>query len=117
MVQLQGMTVRSPTNLNGDIEIVEVGLRPGEKLYEELLIEDGAMPTLHPSIFKASERFLPWKKLNVKLEELRVAVDLGERAQLIKLLEELVPEFKVDTPIKSGKGTSDKGMDKVERSE
>ncbi|MDR6853958.1 FlaA1/EpsC-like NDP-sugar epimerase [Variovorax guangxiensis] len=57
MVELSGMTVRDADNPAGDIEIRVVGLRPGEKLYEELLIGDNPMPTLHPRILKARDDF------------------------------------------------------------
>jgi len=63
MIELSGLTVRSAANPNGDIEIVEVGLRPGEKLYEELLIEENALPTSHRRIVKAHESMIDWLHL------------------------------------------------------
>jgi FlaA1/EpsC-like NDP-sugar epimerase len=93
MIQLQGLTVRSIDNPSGDIEIVEIGLRPGEKLYEELLIDDTAMPTRHVSIFQANEGFLPWSELEPVLNRLSAAVKDGDGNQVVAILLELVPEF------------------------
>src|SRR5690606_7920525 len=61
MIRLMGCEVRDEKNPDGDIEIVYTGLRPGEKLYEELLIGDNPEATSHPRIMKASESYLPWK--------------------------------------------------------
>ena len=69
MVQLSGLTVRDAACPNGDIEIEIIGLRPGEKLYEELLIGDNPEHTAHPRIMKAHEPFVPWAQL---VEELKV---------------------------------------------
>ena len=62
MIQLSGLTVRDEENPDGDIAIEVIGLRPGEKLYEELLIGDDAAQTDHPKIMRASEYFTPWEK-------------------------------------------------------
>ena len=67
MVQLSGHTVRDVTNPEGDIEITVTGLRPGEKLYEELLIGDDPSPTAHPRIMKARESFRVWDELRPSL--------------------------------------------------
>jgi FlaA1/EpsC-like NDP-sugar epimerase len=75
MVELSGMTVRDESNPNGEIEIKVTGLRPGEKLYEELLIGDNPTPTSHPRIMKAHEDFLDWPALDLQLEHLRRASD------------------------------------------
>ncbi len=63
LVELSGRTVRDALSPDGDIELQITGLRPGEKLYEELLIGDNAMPTLHPRVMKAHEDCLPWEEL------------------------------------------------------
>jgi FlaA1/EpsC-like NDP-sugar epimerase len=70
MVELSGLEVRDLENPEGDIEIEITGLRPGEKLYEELLIGDNPQPTSHPRILKAHEDFLPLGKLESLLVEL-----------------------------------------------
>ena len=56
MISLSGLTIKNEENPNGDIEIIFTGLRPGEKLYEELLIDDNSKVTSHPLIFKAEEK-------------------------------------------------------------
>jgi len=74
MVELSGMTVRDDANPDGDIAIAITGLRPGEKLYEELLIGDDPTPTVHARIMKAHEHCLQWADLETQLQALRQAV-------------------------------------------
>jgi FlaA1/EpsC-like NDP-sugar epimerase len=73
MVELSGLRVRNAVQPDGDIEIVVTGLRPGEKLYEELLIGDNPTPTAHPRIMKAHEDCLRWEDLSVQLSTLKTA--------------------------------------------
>ncbi len=73
MIALSGLAVRDDANPNGDIAITVTGLRPGEKLYEELLIGNDPTPTDHPRIMKAHEAFMPWSALEVQLDRLREA--------------------------------------------
>ena len=86
MVELSGLQVRDEHHPDGDIAISITGLRPGEKLYEELLIGDSAEPTEHPRIMRGREEFLPWAELNEELGRLQEALDSGDmdaaRAQL-----------------------------------
>lgn len=93
MVRLAGLSVRDSANPLGDIEIHEVGLRPGEKLYEELLIDDNAQATVHERIMRANENFIPWDKLRTALEKMRHAIDDGRREELLVMLQALVPEY------------------------
>jgi FlaA1/EpsC-like NDP-sugar epimerase len=93
MVALSGMTVRDEANPDGDIAIETIGLRPGEKLYEELLIGDNPTGTAHPLIMKASERFLPPETLMPLLDRLVAAMDANAIAELHWLLKEIVPEY------------------------
>ncbi|WP_394242081.1 polysaccharide biosynthesis protein [Halopseudomonas laoshanensis] len=74
MIQLSGLTVRDEMNINGDIGITFSGLRPGEKLYEELLIGDNPETTAHEKIHRANEVFIPWAELSPILDKLRQAV-------------------------------------------
>lgn len=89
MIQLSGLTVRSSEALEGDIEIKVVGLRPGEKLYEELLIGDNPTPTNHPKIMKASEHFLTLETLESKLGNLLSAINSGQLEHLCHVLIDL----------------------------
>jgi FlaA1/EpsC-like NDP-sugar epimerase len=93
MIQLSGLTLRDASRPDGDIEIQFVGLRPGEKLYEELLIGGDPMPTPHPRIMKATEHSLPWEKMRDHLDQLRSLVDAGDVAGGRALLVALVCEF------------------------
>ena len=70
MIHLMGLSVRDDANSDGDIEIEYTGLRPGEKLYEELLIGNNVMGTDHPSIMRAEEDFLTWDELKSLLDRL-----------------------------------------------
>lgn len=73
MINLMGLTVRDETNPDGDIEIQYIGLRPAEKLYEELLIGANVTGTEHPRILRADEEFLSFEVLSRLLEELNTA--------------------------------------------
>ncbi len=70
MVELSGLQVKNEQNPTGDIEIETTGLRPGEKLFEELLIGDDTQPTQHPRILRAREAFQPWREFELTLQEL-----------------------------------------------
>lgn len=93
MVRLAGLTVQDAQNPEGDIEIREVGLRPGEKLYEELLIGDNAMPTEHSRIMRANEEFIPWHELTVALAQMQDTINGGRREEALVILRRLVPEY------------------------
>jgi FlaA1/EpsC-like NDP-sugar epimerase len=96
MVDLSGLALKDKANPNGDIAIAVTGLRPGEKLYEELLIGDNPLPTSHPRIMKAHEDFLPWDALQAKLSELGLALDANNVPQIRTLLKDLVPGYQPD---------------------
>lgn len=93
MIELSGLTVKSPSNPNGDIEIVTVGMRPGEKLYEELLIGNDPQATAHPRIMMASEHHIPWLRLQTELDRLERIIDDGDVEAARAILCELVREF------------------------
>jgi FlaA1/EpsC-like NDP-sugar epimerase len=93
MVELSGLTVRDELHPDGDIELKVTGLRPGEKLYEELLIGDNPKPTLHPRIMKAHEQFLPWPALEQKLNALSIAISVNDVPVIRALLKELVSGY------------------------
>jgi FlaA1/EpsC-like NDP-sugar epimerase len=94
MIRLSGLTVRDGDHPDGDIEIELTGLRPGEKLYEELLIGDNPGPTTHPKILRASEHFLPWGELEPELRVLKQLVDNDDVESGLEMLRRLVVEFK-----------------------
>jgi FlaA1/EpsC-like NDP-sugar epimerase len=93
MVELSGLTVRDDNDPDGDIEIAVTGLRPGEKLYEELLIGDNPEPTSHPRIMKAHEDFLPWAVFEEKLSALQMALDVNDVGVVRLMLQQLVSGY------------------------
>jgi FlaA1/EpsC-like NDP-sugar epimerase len=99
MVELSGLALQDEANPNGDIAIAVTGLRPGEKLYEELLIGDNPLPTSHPRIMKAHEDFLPWNALQIKLAGLVLALDVNNVPLIRTLLKELVPGYQPDAEV------------------
>ena len=99
MVELSGLTVRDISNPEGDIEITIVGLRPGEKLYEELLIGDNPVKTNHPRIMKATDHFMPWLELKQELNHLEIAMDSNDVYSVRSKLMELVAEFTPDAEV------------------
>ncbi|WP_390367387.1 polysaccharide biosynthesis protein [Variovorax dokdonensis] len=99
MVELSGFTVCDDVNPDGDIAIRITGLRPGEKLYEELLIGNNPLPTCHPRILKAHEAFLPWEELAPRLQSLAKAVDEGNVLPIRELLQSLVGDYSPDVRV------------------
>ncbi|MEN1831643.1 nucleoside-diphosphate sugar epimerase/dehydratase [Pseudomonas lijiangensis] len=93
MINLSGLSMRSERNPHGDIAIEFTGLRPGEKLYEELLIGDNVVPTRHPMIMSADEDFLPWEVLKDKLALLLDAVSSDDYPRVRQMLGELVAGY------------------------
>lgn len=93
MIHLSGLSVRSERNPHGDIAIEFTGLRPGEKLYEELLIGDNVSPTRHPMIMTANEDYLPWDALKQRLSELLSAASQEDFTHVRKLLRETVSGY------------------------
>ena len=93
MVALAGLTVRGDRHPGGDIDITFTGLRPGEKLYEELLIGDNPLPTSHPRILRAQEERFEWQALQARLGELQAAVQADDLQRMRALLKALVPGY------------------------
>jgi FlaA1/EpsC-like NDP-sugar epimerase len=93
MIHLSGLSVRSEKNPHGDIAIEFSGLRPGEKLYEELLIGDNVSPTGHSMIMRANEEYLPWDSLKTVLAALLEAVQQDDYAKVRQLLRETVSGY------------------------
>lgn len=99
MVHLSGLSVRSERNPQGDIAIEFTGLRPGEKLYEELLIGDQVAGTEHPMIMCAHEDYLPWEPLKETLSALLAAITADDYGRVRQLLRETVNGYSPDGEI------------------
>ena len=94
MVMLSGASVKDKNNIKGDIEIKEIGLRPGEKLYEELLIDSESISTSHPLIFRAIEKKLDEEFFKFRLDKLISSLNKKDLDKALILAKELVPEWK-----------------------
>jgi FlaA1/EpsC-like NDP-sugar epimerase len=93
IVDLSGLSLRNEKNPHGDIEIKVTGLRPGEKLFEELLIGDNPKPTQHPRILKAHEKFVPWERLEGQLHSLNLALSVNDVPLIRSFLQKLVTGY------------------------
>ena len=93
MIELSGLIVRDQARPDGDIEIAISGLRPGEKLYEELLIGDDPAPTSHPRIMKAQDDFIAWEQLESELNALESALAASDVTRVRSLMEKLVSGY------------------------
>jgi FlaA1/EpsC-like NDP-sugar epimerase len=93
MIELSGLSVKSNDGVTGDIAMTVTGLRPGEKLYEELLIGNSPSPTRHPLIMKAHEPTSPCAELEAALRQLEQAVEDNLSLRVIEVLSRIIPEF------------------------
>jgi FlaA1/EpsC-like NDP-sugar epimerase len=93
MIELSGLTVKDEQSPHGDIEIKITGLRPGEKLFEELLIGDNPQPTNHPRIMKAHEEFIRWSELQEKLGMLQIGLNLQDVGVVRAILKDIVAGY------------------------
>lgn len=99
MIRLAGLTVKDDAHPTGDIEIRVTGLRPGEKLYEELLIGENSEGTHHPLICLAREPFFSWPELSEQLKSMQLACDSGDVASVRRVLAGLVVGFSQSTVV------------------
>ena len=99
MIELSGLRVKDANHPDGDIEIQITGLRPGEKLYEELLIGDNPQPSSHPRIFRAKDHCCSWNQLEEKLGLLQNLLDQGDIVAIRSLLQKLVTGYKPEKRI------------------
>jgi len=90
MVRLKGHTIRDVDNAQGEIEIQITGLKPGEKLYEELLIAEASTGTVHRKIMRAEERFVPWSELRGALNTLEQACEGFDYDAIKSFIESLI---------------------------
>jgi FlaA1/EpsC-like NDP-sugar epimerase len=93
MIQLSSLKLKDQDNQDGDIEIQITGLRPGEKLYEELLIGENPQPTSHPRIMKANETFIPLSTLERALEDFQGVLKSGSEIEIKKFIKTMVSEY------------------------
>ena len=96
MIKLSGLTIKDKNNLDGDIEILESGIRLGEKLFEELLIDAKAKNTDHPLIYRAIEKSIPYEDLIKILKGLELAIAENNKSKVLSFLTKAVPELKTD---------------------
>jgi FlaA1/EpsC-like NDP-sugar epimerase len=99
MIKLSGLSIKDNSNLDGDIEIKVIGLRPGEKLYEELLIGDNPQKTDHEKIKKAQDPQIPFSQLEFELIDLKKSVLKNDVIEVKKILEKIVKSYKSNTKI------------------
>ena len=99
MIQLSGFSVRDQNNPRGDIALEFSGLRPGEKLFEELLISATDSATDHPLILQAKEGFLPTSELQPLLARLLDAAAHHQSSLALELLKMIVPEYTLERPL------------------
>ncbi len=102
LINLSGLTLRDRNNPEGDIAIEEIGLRPGEKLFEELLIGENPMPTKHKRVMRAMEGHIEWKELSKALDTLEGHIYAGDREAAVGLLHKLVPEYQPESNSRDG---------------
>ncbi|MDC0402638.1 polysaccharide biosynthesis protein [Candidatus Pelagibacter sp.] len=99
MIKLSGLTIKNNHNPNGDIEIEIIGLRPGEKLYEELLIGENPISTIHPKIKKANDPFIPFNELETNLKNLLDLLNKENINEVKNLLQKLIESYKSNSEI------------------
>ncbi len=93
MIRLSGLTLKNTLNPDGDIEIIVTGLRPGEKLYEELLIDAQSKATEHPLIFRGVEKSIPYDYLICEINKLEDYLRKRDKLKVIETLSSLIPEW------------------------
>jgi FlaA1/EpsC-like NDP-sugar epimerase len=99
MIKLSGLSIKDDKNLEGDIEVKITGLRPGEKLYEELLIGDNPEKTFHKKIQKAQDTFIPFNKLKIDLDNLSNLLEENKISDVKDMLSKLVPSYQSNSKI------------------
>ena len=99
MIKLSGLTVKESKKSDGDIEVKVIGLRPGEKLYEELLLGDNPQKTFHEKIQKAQDPFIPLNQLKIDLDKLSVLIENNKEVEVKDMLNSLIPSYKSNSEI------------------
>ena len=99
MIKLSGLSIKDSKNLDGDIEIKIIGLRPGEKLYEELLIGNNPQKTFHEKIQKSQDSFIHFNKLKIDLDHLSNLIEENKVEEVKNMLSNLVPSYQSNSKI------------------
>ena len=99
MIKLSGLAIKDSKNADGDIEVKIIGLRPGEKLYEELLIGDNPQKTYHEKIQKAQDPFIPFNKLKIDLDNLSILLEENKIVDVKNMLSKLVTSYQSNSKI------------------
>ena len=94
MIRLSGMELKNEDNPNGDVEIIFTGLRPGEKLFEELIIGENSSETEHKQIMRASEDGLSWPEIDQYLKEIEIAQLRLDHQKLREIFHQTVSGYK-----------------------
>ena len=93
MVSLSGLSIKDEKNVNGDIELKVTGLRPGEKLYEELLLGEKPLSTSHPKIFRSQDNFIQLEQLEKDLQDLNLLIENSNIEEIISLLQKIIKDY------------------------
>ena len=99
MIELSGLTVKNLSQTKGDIEIKITGLRPGEKLFEELLLSNNPINTKHPKILKSKEPFIPYDKLIKEIDLLKKLIEDNDLENILQRLRSIVIDFAPNSKI------------------
>ena len=99
MIELSGLSLKNDANPDGDVAIEVTGLRPGEKLYEELLIGDDPRSTAHPRIMKAHETFIALDELTPLLDQIAQAVCANDVTKVRAILQTTVSGYRPDSQV------------------
>ena len=100
LIKLNGLKLKDKNNKDGDIEIKIIGLKDGEKLFEELLIDPKALKTKHPLIFKAREKSISSETLHSKLNKINVLIKNNREKEVLKQLSSILPEWELSDSLK-----------------
>ena len=93
MISLSGLTIKNQNNPNGDIEIIFTGLRPGEKLYEELLLSKSPIKTKHPKIYRSKEPFILQEKLFKEIDLLKILIENNDLEKILEKIKKIVIDY------------------------
>ena len=99
MIQLSGKSIKNNKTPDGDIEIEITGLRPGEKLYEELLLSKSPIKTKHPKIFRSKEPFIELDDLKVEIDFLEKMIRENDLDSIVQKLKKLVLDYSPNSKI------------------